>query len=299
MKLITGSSNPTFAAALQQATQTELVQVECSYFSNSEKRIWIKDQIQGENVIFVQSFSNPTDEHIIEFLLIADALERLGARHVNAVIPWMGYSFQDKVFRTGEPIAAKVVANLVSNSYTKRAFLLDIHNSSVPGFFSIPTANLTALNLFANYVSQTVDMATTVVASPDFGGLKRARQFADTLGVPLVNIDKQRDLSTGKVSVSSLQGDSVENKTILIFDDAILSGSTVLETSKLLKSRGAKEIYFLATHPVFTPGAEEKLADPSIDRIIVTNSIAHASLPSKVTVLDCAPLFAEALKAWM
>src|SRR5690606_38305320 len=113
-------------------------------FPNGEKRVWIKDKVRGENITIVQSFSEPTDEHIMEFLLLTDALERMGARHINVVIPWLGYSLQDKVFREGEAIAAKVVANLISHAYVKRVFLLDVHNTSIPGFFSVPTHHLTA-----------------------------------------------------------------------------------------------------------------------------------------------------------
>lgn len=298
MKLLSGSSNPILAQNIAQQLNLETINAEISTFANKEKRVWIKDQIQGENIILVQSLSVPTDEHIMEFLLMADALERLGARHVNAIIPWMGYSFQDKVFREGEPIAAKVVADLISNSYTKRVFLLDLHNTSVPGFFSIPSKNLSALELFASYVKEKVGVENTIVASPDFGGLKRSRQFADLLGLELVNIDKQRDLSSGQVTAQSVQGGSVTGKNVVVFDDAILSGSTVVEVGKILKAQGAASVHFLSTHAVFTPGATEKLLSDAIDSVVVTNSIHHENLPPKITVLDAAPLFAEALKAW-
>lgn len=299
MKLITGSSHPSFAQALQQQLGIEGIAVDISTFSNGEKRVWIKDQLAGENVVFVQSFSHPTDENIMEFLLITDALERLGVRHVNAVIPWMGYSLQDKVFRTGEPIAAKVVADLVSNSYVKRATLLDLHNSSVPGFFSIPTQNLSANELFAEYVRTNFGTDSLVVASPDFGGLKRARKFADTLGIDLVNIDKHRNLVTGEVSVNSMQGGSVEDKKVVVFDDSILSGNTVVEVSKLLKEKGAAEVNILVTHGVFTENALEIIQTDDIDSVVISNSIAHESLPEKIKILDVSPLFAKVIKAWM
>jgi ribose-phosphate pyrophosphokinase len=297
MKIISGSSNQQFAKSLGQYLDIAFIPIELSSFANGEKRVWIKESIQGENIILVQSFSAPTDEHIMEFLLITDALERLGARHINAVIPWMGYSFQDKVFRDGEPIAAKVVADLVSNSYTKRAFLLDLHNSSVPGFFSIPTKNLTAMDMFVDYAKTNFEN-NVIVASPDFGGLKRSRQFADKLKVDLVNVDKHRDLSSGTVTAQSIQGGSVTGKTVLIFDDAILSGGTVVEVAKLLKQEGAAATHFFSTHAVFTPGAIEKMQDPAINSVIVTNSIAHQSLPEKIKIIDAAPLFAHTLKAW-
>ncbi len=298
MKLVSGSSNPKLAANLAAGLGIESITVEISTFANKEKRVWIKDQIQGENIILVQSLSAPTDEHIMEFLLMVDALERLGARHINAIIPWMGYSFQDKIFREGEPIAAKVVSDLISNSYTKRVFLLDLHNTSVPGFFSIPSKNLSALELFATFAKENIGTENTVIASPDFGGLKRARQFANLLKLDLVNIDKQRDLATGEVTANSIQGGSVQDKTVVLFDDAILSGSTVVEAGRILKANGATAVHFLATHGVFTPGATDRMMSEHLDTVVISNSIHHDNLPSKITVLDAAPLFAQALKAW-
>src|SRR5690348_3446130 len=148
MKLISGQSNRPLATSLAHQLSIPLVDIDIETFANGEKKILIKDDVQGENIVLVQSFTQPVDEHIMEFLLIIDALERMGARHINAVIPWLGYSMQDKAFRAGEPLSAKVVANLVSNSYIKRTFLLDTHNTSIVGFFSVPTHHSIALPLF-------------------------------------------------------------------------------------------------------------------------------------------------------
>lgn len=299
MKLISGSSNPELAKNIAAKMQIEHLEVDISHFANGEKRVWVTqpDQVRGQNIVLVQSFSNPTDEYIMEFLLIADALERMGARHVNAVIPWMGYSLQDKVFREGEPIAAKVVANLVSSAYIKRGFLFDLHNSSTPGFFSIPTQHLTAMSMFVEYVKSTFDVNECVVASPDFGGLKRARVFGEKLGVPLVNIDKHRDLHSGEVAATGLHGE-VEGKVVLIFDDVINSGSTVIASADVLKQNGAKAVHFLATHGIFANQGEAKVQNSQIDSVVITNSIAHQGLPDKIKVLDCSQLFADAVGAW-
>ncbi|MBU0576516.1 ribose-phosphate pyrophosphokinase, partial [Patescibacteria group bacterium] len=246
----------------------------------------------------VQSFSQPVDEYIMEFLLLTDALERMGARHINAVIPWYGYSLQDKVFKEGEPLSAKVVANLVSTSYVKRVFILDVHNTSIAGFFSIPTHHLSALDLFTKFAKNTYDLTETVVASPDFGGLKRAWQFAESLGVDWVNIDKHRDLQTGEITQMELHGD-VNDKTVLVFDDVSVSGGTVVEAAEILKKSGANKVHFLVTHGLFAADAQSKLNTPMVDTIIITNSIHHPHLPDKVTVIDCAELFATALRDWM
>lgn len=297
MKLIAGSSNVVLAEHIGQQLGLVLSEVELSTFPNGEKRVWIKDAIQGHNVFLVQSFSEPTDEHIMEFLLLSDALERLGARHINLVLPWMGYSLQDKVFRTGEPIAAKVVANLVSNAYIKRVFLLDLHNSSTPGFFSIPTQHLSALDLFVEYARQTFDLSSFVVASPDFGGLKRARVFAEKLELDLVNIDKHRNLQTGEVTAMGINGE-VAGKSIIVFDDTINGGSTVTRSAEILKQNGAQAVHFFATHGPLVKSAFEMIENSPVDSVVISNSIAHDQLTSKFKVIDVAPLFATELKAW-
>ena len=275
MKVIAGSSNPKLASNIANSLGAEVINVELSKFSNDETRIIINDpdqSLRGESVVLVQSFSQPVDQRIIEFLLITDSLERLGVKNINFVNPWMGYSFQDKVFRKGEPIAAKVVADLISRSAVKRVYLLDLHNSSIPGFFSIPTHHLSALKLFADFCQQKIDLKKAVVVSPDFGGLKRARVFADHLGLELTEIDKRRDFKTGQVTVENVHG-NVDQKIVLIFDDAILSGGTVIEASKILKKKGATKIYFFATHGLFVKEAVTQLENSSVDHIVITNTL--------------------------
>lgn len=297
MKILAGTSNLDLAQKIAQSLNTQVIQADISNFKNGERRVWIQDEVAGQNVAVVQSFTQPVDKHIVETLLLIDALERAGARHVSIIIPWMGYSLQDKVFRPGEPIAAKVVANIISNTYAKRVILFDLHNSSIPGFFNVPTHHVTALNLFAEYISQTFEMTESVVVSPDFGGLKRARTLADKLNLELANIDKDRNLKTGKVAIDKVSGD-ITGKICLIFDDVINTGGTVVEVAKFLKNHGAKEVHFLVTHGIFAGEALTAMTDPNIDSIVITNSIAHQSLPDKIKVLDASPLFAQTLNNW-
>lgn len=298
MKLLSGSSNLTFATALTDKLSTALMDTEISHFANGERRICINEDLAGEDVIIVQSLSNPTDEHIMELLLLIDAVERMGAREVHAVIPWLGYSLQDKVFRPGEPIAVKVVANLISNSYVRRVYLMDVHNTSTPGFFSVPTTHLSASSLFVEYAKNNYDLSNAVVASPDFGGLKRARVFANALELDLVNIDKNRDLHTGKITSAVLQGD-VGDKTVLIFDDTIQSGGTVKEAAETLKEAGAKEVHFFATHGPMVSKAFSVIDAAPIDTVVVTNSIQQEQENTKVKVIDSSVLFVEAIEQWL
>ncbi len=296
MKIFSGSSNEKIAKSIAQSLGLNLGRVEIGTLSNVEKRVWIKESVKGENIVLVQSFSRPADEFIIEFLLLSDALERAGARHINVVIPWMGYSLQDKIFREGEPIAAKVIANLVSNTYVKRVFLLDLHNSSTPGFFSTSTQHLSAMELFTDYIRENFELKNFVAASPDFGGLKRAHLFAESLGIDLVNVDKHRDLHTGEVKAVGLDGD-VQGKSVLIFDDVINSGGTVVTGAKFLKEQGAKEVHFFSTHGIFAKGLEG-IIESEVDSVVVTNSIEQKENHQKIKVLDAGPVFADALEIW-
>jgi ribose-phosphate pyrophosphokinase len=211
----------------------------------------------------------------------------------------MGYSLQDKVFRKGEPISAKVIADLVSNSFISRVFLLDLHNPSIPGFFSVPTYHLSTTELFVTYLETQNYLNDTVIVSPDFGGLKKSRQLADQLNLPLLNIEKSRDLVTGKVTAHALYGGQITGKNALIFDDVIVSGGTAVQTAALLKKEGAKRVIFMATHGVFCNNGLELIANSQLDHVIISNSIAQKSKIDKITQLDLAPLFVNALIDWI
>ncbi len=292
MKLVSGSSNLPLTKKIAAQLQSELLKVKITKFANNEKRLQILGQAKGEDVVIVQSFSTPVDEHIIELLLLIDALERMGARRVSVIIPWYGYSLQDKVFEDGEPLSAKVVANLISNSYARRVFLLDVHNTSIAGFFSVPTHHLSAISLFTQYAQDNFDLTQTIVASPDFGGLKRAAKLAKSLQLDLVNIAKKRNLQTGDIIEMSLQGD-VTNKIVLVFDDVIVSGGTIIEATEILKQAGAKEVHFLVTHGLLVKNAKSKLQASQLDSIVISDSIHHQNLPHKIKTIDCATLLAQ------
>jgi ribose-phosphate pyrophosphokinase len=292
MKIVAGSSNPNLAKQIAKGLKTELVTCQISKFANGEKRITVDKAAKRQDILLIQSFSNPVDEHIIETLLIADALERLGARSVELFVPWFGYSFQDKVFLPGEPLSAKAIAKAVESTCIKKIYLLDLHNISIPGFFSIPSYHLTGVEIFVDYSKKQFDLKQAIVVSPDFGGLKRAKTFADELQLDLASVEKRRNLRTGEITTSRLDG-NVKGKIALIFDDAILSGSTTIEVAKLLKQKGAKQVHFFATHGVFTGSALKDLQQSRVDSVVVTNSIAQTAKFKKLTVLDISPILVE------
>jgi ribose-phosphate pyrophosphokinase len=272
--------------------------VSITQFPNGEKRVRIDAALAGETVVILQSLVQPVDELLVETLLLADAAERLGARALYLVMPWLGYSLQDKVFLPGEPIASKVVAGILSTGRFQRVFLVDLHNASEVAFFATSTEHLNFLAEFVKYCQETFDLTQSVVVSPDFGGLKRARELAKQLDTPIANCDKNRDRKNGEVTVMDLHGD-VKGKHAIVFDDVIVTGGTASEIAKTLKANGAVSVNWLCTHGLFAGKAHEQLAEAPIDRIVVTNSIAHHKLPKHGVELDLTPVLANALKPWL
>lgn len=288
MKIVSGSSDPQLAANIAKQLQTTVIPCKIAKFANGEKKITVSEEARDEKILLVQSFSQPVDEHIIETLLIADALERLGVESIELFVPWFGYSFQDKVFSPGQPLSAKVIAETLSNTSISKVYLLDLHNINIPGFFATPTDHLTALPIFTKYIQDNYQLTDALVVSPDFGGVKRAQEFADQLGLDIEVVEKRRDLKTGEIASMKLDGE-ITGKTIFIFDDAILSGGTTIKVTELLKEKGAKAVHFFATHGVFTNDALDKLGKSAIDSVVITNSITQADKNEKIVILDVAP----------
>lgn len=312
MQIFSGSSNPDLAkrvARIMQAQSSDrslaqgselLGQMEISQFDNKETRIWVSEKRIEKRVMVVQSLSTPTNEHLVEFCLICDALHRRGASEITAVIPWIGYSKQDKVFLPGEPLSAKVMAQIIQTTKIKKLVTFDLHNRAITGFFDIPVIELSAKPIFIEYFRNKIDrkvpnsgpeslpvqagsepgqgegselgMGEWVVVAPDEGAVKSSAYFARELGVPIAYMDKRRDLKTGQVEVVSMSGE-VAGKSVIIVDDMIVTGSTMMEAAKYLKSKGAKRIAVAATHHLYVPGAEEAILASEIDEIVVSDSI--------------------------
>lgn len=270
MRIFSGSSNIPLATRIAKKLNTPLSDIQLSKFPNGETRVWVQEDVRRENAVLIQSFSEPVDFHIVEFALMADALKRCGARKIVGVIPWLGYSLQDKAFRPGEPIAAKVIADFISKD-VKRHILVNLHSDSITGFFPVPATQVSALETFVAYAKKQ-GIKNAVVVSPDFGGIKRARVFANKLDLPLVNINKERNRVTGKVTVRGIS-EPVTDKTCLVIDDIISTGSTLLETARILRHNGAKTIRFFATHALFSEGSHKKFASSEIDELVVTDTV--------------------------
>lgn len=296
MKIFAGSSNPTLAEKIAKERNIPLGKIELSRFANGECRVWVKDKVANHKVIVLQSFSFPPDEHFVEFCLIVDALNHLGAKKIIVVIPWLGYCVQDKVFREGEPFSAKVVAKLVQSLNVDQIITLDLHNETIVGFFDLPFTHLSAASVFIDYFAQKKATLDAIV-SPDVGSLKRARKFAQDLDLPLTVINKKRDLATGKVSVLGVNG-SIKGKKVLIVDDFISTGGTLVKTARFLKRRGVSKVYAAVTHHFYVKGVQQKLEKSQLDRLFVTDTIQAPKnlVGKKLTIISVDKLLAEVLK---
>lgn len=293
MQIFSGSSNTDLAKKIAKILGTKIGVVESSQFENGERRVRIIPGDKG-TVTLVQSLSSPVDEHLIEFCLMADALSRAGYTNITGVVPWLGYSKQDKVFRPGEPLSAKVVAQILQTSKIKKLITFDLHNRAITGFFDIPVVELSAKPIFLEYFK---NMATNdcVVVAPDEGAVKASAYFARELNVPIAYMDKRRDLNTGKVEVVSMSGE-VKNKKVIIVDDMIVTGSTMMESAKYLKKLGAKSISVAATHHLYINGVQEKLEKSEIDEIVVSDSVAGSGEYKKLKIISVSQIIVDELQ---
>lgn len=296
MYIFGGSASTALANKIAASIGGKLGEVETTYFANGEMRVWIKSKNAGRSAIVVQSFTIPVNGHIVEFCFLCDALYRMGVHDITAVIPWLGYSKQDKVFRPGEALSAKVVAKIVQVVPITRLLTFDLHNLAILGFFDIPVTNLSARPLFVDYFKKKLT-AKTVVVAPDAGAVKSSTVFANELGVPVAYMDKNRDLVTGEVTVQGISR-KVRGSDVIIIDDMIVTGETLVETAKYLKKEQVRTISVAATHHLYVPGAQEAIEKSGIDSIMVTDTISKpAAIKSKkLTILSVAPLAAESLK---
>ena len=296
MFVFSGSSNQKLAKKIAQNLKCKLGKVKLDRFPNGEARVRIKEKTANKTAIIVQSFSLPVDKHIIEFCLLCDALKRLGAKKIIAVIPWLGYSKQDKVFRSGEPLSVKVITQIIQTAPFDKVIIFDLHNQSIIGFFDKPIIQLSTQTLFLDFFKKIIKTDNFMVIAPDAGSIKNSTAFAGKLGLPIAYIDKERDLLTGKVKIHGISK-KITDKNLIIVDDMISTGSTLVETAKFLKKQGGKKIYVAATHHLFVPQVQAKLKASPIDKLLISDTIENKSPSSKfLSIVSVAKLIADAIK---
>ncbi len=297
MKIFSGSSNPDLSRKIAKQLGCQLGEIELSQFSNGERRVWIKEKVLNSKAIIVQSLSYPPDSHLMELCLIADALKRQGVKKITAVIPWLGYCIQDKVFRPGEPLSSKVIAMILQTAKLERIITLDSHNQVIEGFFDIHFTELFATDTLIDYF-KTQKLNIDTIISPDVGALKKANRFSETFDLPFIVINKKRDRKTGKVSIASVS-DKVAGKKVLIVDDFISTGGTLIQTAKFLKEKGVKKIYACLTHHFYIPGVQEKIEKSQLDCLYVTDTVQTLEKKyQKLKVISIAKLISDTIRKY-
>ncbi|MFD1673603.1 ribose-phosphate diphosphokinase [Alicyclobacillus fodiniaquatilis] len=294
LKIVTGNANPALANEIADYVGVALTECQVSRFKDGEVQITIGESVRGSNVFIIQPTSAPVNEHLMELLIMVDALKRASARAINVVIPYYGYARQERKARARDPITAKLVANLLEKAGATRVICMDLHAAQIQGFFDIPLDHLIGMPILADYFIEK-GIENPVVVSPDMGGVTRARQFAERLGAPLAIIDKRRP-AVNVAQVMNIIGD-IQGKTAILIDDMIDTAGTITLGAKELLARGAVDVYACCIHPVLSGDGVDRLAQSDIKEVVVTNTIAlpQAKRIDKIRVLSVAELIAEAI----
>jgi ribose-phosphate pyrophosphokinase len=296
IKLVAGNSNPQLAEAIGAHLQTPLAKAVVRRFADMEIFVEILENVRGADVFVIQSTSFPANDHLMELLIIMDALRRASARRITAVIPYFGYARQDRKPGPRTPISAKLVANLITRAGADRVLTLDLHAGQIQGFFDIPTDNLYASPVMVRDIRERFDLSKLMVVSPDVGGVVRARGLAKRINAPLAIIDKRRERA-GESEVMNVIGE-IDGRTCILVDDIIDSGGTLINAADALMENGAGEVYAYITHGVLSGGAVARIAASSLKELVITDSIQPTEamrIARNIRVLSIATLIGEAI----
>ncbi|WP_102347997.1 ribose-phosphate diphosphokinase [Bacillus sp. Marseille-P3661] len=294
LKVFTLGSNRALAEEIVEHIGIEMGKCMVSRFSDGEVQINIEESIRGCDVYVIQSTSSPVNQHLMELLIMVDALKRASAKTINVVIPYYGYARQDRKARSREPITAKLVANLIETAGATRVIAFDLHAPQIQGFFDIPIDHLMGVPILADYFKDK-NFDDVVIVSPDHGGVTRARKMADRLKAPIAIIDKRRP-RPNVAEVMNIVG-NIEGKTAILIDDIIDTAGTITLAANALVEHGAREVYACCTHPVLSGPAMDRIINSKIKELVVTNTIAlpQEKKIDKITELSVAPLISEAI----
>ncbi len=296
MKIFTGSSNNTLAQEIASFLKIDLGKCVLERFSDGEIHFYIDENIRGEDIFVIQSGSYEANFHLMELFLMIDAFKRASAERITVVIPYYCYGRQDWKDRPRVPISARLVADLLQTAGATRVLAMDLHSPQIQGFFSIPVDNLMALPVLANYI-QTLKLKDLAIVSPDAGGVGRARLFAKRMSAGLAIIDKRRP-APNEAKVFHVIGE-VKDCDVVIMDDMVDTGGTLVESAEALKREGAKRIFAACSHPVLSGKAVEKIENSNLEKLIVTNTIplqGKSKSSNKIMTLSVASLFGEAIR---
>jgi ribose-phosphate pyrophosphokinase len=297
MKLIAGNSNRALSDAIGQVMKLPSTKAVVRRFADMEVFVEIQENVRGEDMFVIQSTSFPANDHLMELLIIIDALKRASARRITAVIPYFGYARQDRKVGPRTPISAKLVANLITEAGANRVLTVDLHAGQIQGFFDIPTDNLYAMPVMVKDIYDYLGGDNLMVISPDVGGVVRARALAKRLGADLAIVDKRRERA-GESEVMNIIGD-VEGRACVLIDDIVDSGGTICNAADALLKNGATAVYAYATHGVLSGGAVQRIKNSRLKSMVVTDTIettAELKNCPNIRTITIAPLIGEAMR---
>ena len=287
-KLFSGSANPEFAKKVSEYLGMNVSDAKLNKFSDGEISVQITQSVRGQDVYIIQPTCAPTNDNLMELLIMVDALKRSSAKSINAVIPYYGYARQDRKAAPRVPISAKLVADLLEKAGINRVVTIDLHAAQIQGFFNIPADNLFGSILFVNYI-KSKNLKNPIIASPDIGGVARARQYADKLGYDLVIVDKKRE-KANESQVMNIIGD-VKGKDVILVDDMVDTAGTLVKAAEVLKEKGATSVMACCTHGVLSGPAYDRVANGVLDELVISDTIPTKKNAKKITVLTAQLFF--------
>lgn len=292
-KVFSGTANPEFAKKVARYLSLTLSQADIKRFSDGEISVQISESVRGKDVFIIQPTCAPANVNLMELLILTDALRRSSADTITAVIPYFGYARQDRKAAPRVPITAKLVANMIQAAGIDRVVTIDLHAGQIQGFFDIPVDNLYGNIIFYDYV-KSKHFKNPIIASPDIGGVARARSFAKKLGVDMVIVDKRRERAN-ESEVMNIIGD-VDGKDVILVDDMIDTAGTIVKAAEVLKAKGATSVMACCTHPVLSGPAYDRIEEGVLDELVVSDTIPLTRESSKIKVLSVAHIFGEVIR---
>lgn len=293
-RLFSGSANPEFAKKVAKYLNIEISPAKLTRFSDGEISVKITESVRGMDVFIIQPTCAPTNDNLMELLIMVDALKRSSAKSISAVIPYYGYARQDRKAAPRVPITAKLVADLLEAAGISRVITIDLHAAQIQGFFNIPADNLFGSIMFIDYI-KSKKLSNPIIASPDIGGVTRARSYAEKLGYDLVIVDKRRE-KANESEVMNIIGD-VSGKDVILVDDMVDTAGTLVKAAEVLKNRGATSVMACCTHGVLSGPAYERLEKgDSLDELVVSDTIPLKQEHDKITVLTASNIIGETIR---
>ena len=292
-KIFSGTANPEFAKKISKYLSLPLSECAIKTFSDGEISVQVGESVRGKDVFIIQPTCAPAHSNLMELLILSDALKRSSASSITAIIPYFGYARQDRKAAPRVPITAKLVANMIQAAGIDRVVTMDLHAGQIQGFFDIPVDNLYGSIVFPEYL-KTKNLKNPIIASPDVGGVARARSFAKKLGLDMVIVDKRRE-EANKSEVMNIIGD-VNGKDVVLIDDMIDTAGTIVKAAEAFKNNGANSVMAYCTHAVLSGPAYERIATGAIDELVVTDTIPLKEENEHIKVISVAPLFGEVIR---